>query len=178
MTEIYVNISNFPNYQISNFGNCKNVSTGRILKPGIRSGYLFVNLFNDGDIGKKSIHKMVANAFILNPENKRCVNHIDHNRTNNNVSNLRYATDSENCQNCSMTPRNTSGAIGVCFNPKNNKWKSTIKVNGRQKHLGYFVLKEDAIRVRQEAEILYFREFSPYSRAQETPREAFYNFVL
>ena len=159
MAEIYVNINGFSNYQISNFGNCKNVLTDRIFKPGIRSGYLFVNLRSDNDIGRKSIHKMVALAFILNPENKRCVDHIDHDKTNNNVNNLRYATDSENCQNRSITSKNTSGAVGVSFRSDINKWCANIRVNKKQKHLGFFVLKEDAIRVRQEAEIQHYGEF-------------------
>jgi len=159
MAEIYVNITGYPNYQISNFGNCKNVSTGLILKPGLRSGYKFVNLWSDGDKGIKSIHKMVALAFILNPENKRCVDHIDHDKTNNNVSNLRYATDSENRQNVSITSNNTSGVVGVTFRSDNNKWKAFISINQKQKHLGCFTLKEDAITARTNAEILHYGEF-------------------
>ena len=160
MAEIYVNITNYPNYQISNLGNVKNIRTGRILKPSEdRYGYLKVNLINNGDISTKTVHKLVANEFLENPENKKCIDHIDHNRKNNNVSNLRVATHSENQQNRSLTNRNTSGVVGVCFDKKSNKWNARIQVNKVNICLGYFVNKEDAVIARTNAEILYFREF-------------------
>ena len=160
MSEIYVNITGYPNYQVSNFGNVKNVKTGRILKPvPDRYGYLKVSLSNGGDISTKSIHKLVASEFLQNPENKACVDHIDRNRTNNHTSNLRYATVSENSQNASMKSNNTSGVTGVSFHKLSQKWRAEIRVNESKKHLGYFVRIEDAIRARHDAEVLYFGEF-------------------
>ena len=158
--EIYVNIAGFNNYQVSNFGNVKNVKTGRILKPSEnRDGYFGVVLMNDGDRATKTIHKLIACAFLENFENKPCIDHIDRNRKNNQISNLRWATLSENQHNKSMQQNNVSGIIGVSFCSGRNRWKSTIKINGRNKTLGRFVNKEDAIRVRQEAEVLHFGEF-------------------
>ena len=158
--EIYANIVGFPNYQVSTFGNVKNVKTGRILKAGLDgNGYLKVDLMNDGERSTKAVHKMVANAFLENPENKICVDHIDHNRTNNHISNLRYATHTENSQNASMKSSNTSGVVGVYFNKKNKKWRAQITVNGLQKHLGSFDDKNDAITARSNAEIQYFGNF-------------------
>ena len=160
MTEIYVNISNFPNYQISNFGNCKIVSTGQVLKPGTnREGYLFIGLTNNGDRSTIKIHRLVANAFIENPESKLIVDHINHDKKNNMISNLRWATKTENNQNKSIMKNNTSGYSGITFVEKSNKWRAIITVNKKPKHLGYFVLKEDAITARANAEILYFQEF-------------------
>jgi len=159
MEEIYVNINGFSNYQISNFGNVKNVKSGRILKPGTCNGYLKVCLCSDGDSSNKTIHRLVANAFLENPDNKPNVDHINGDKTKNHLSNLRFATDSENQQNVSIKKNNTSGCAGVTFNKANQKWHSRINVNGSIKHLGYFINKEDAIRVRQETEILHFGEF-------------------
>ena len=69
MSEIYVNITGYPNYQVSNFGNVKNVKTGRILKPALcTGGYLMVVLMNDGDKSAKKNHKLVASEFLQNPE--------------------------------------------------------------------------------------------------------------
>ena len=134
--EIYVNIVNFPNYQISNFGNVKNIKTGRVLKPGRGlNGYLTVVLFNDGDKSTKTVHKMVASAFLENPENKRCVDHINHDKINNHISNLRYATDAENNQNRSIGSNNTSGTTGVCFNKRDKKWRAQIDADGRNIYL-------------------------------------------
>ena len=156
--EVYANISGYSNYQISNFGNCKNIKTGRILKPGMSSsGYLMVVLTNDGEKSTKNIHKLVANTFLENSANKKCVDHIDICKTNNHVSNLRYATTSENAQNASIKSNNTSGVVGVSL--CNNKWRAQICVNGVKKQLGYFVNKDDAITARSNAEIQYFKDF-------------------
>ena len=136
--ETYANITGFSNYQISNFGNCKNIKTGRILKPGTDGkGYFFVILTEDGDRSTKKLHRLVANAFLENPENKSCVDHKDRCKTNNHVSNLRYATDSENQQNKSFQSNNKSGVIGVSWYKSSKKWSVHIQLNGVQKHLGY-----------------------------------------
>ena len=160
MSEIYVNINGFSNYQVSNFGNVKNIKTGRILKPGTtRWGYMYVVLTNNGDISSLTVHRLVATAFIENPENKNCVDHIDRDRLNNNIDNLRWATYEENGQNRTISKNNTSGINGVSFVTSRNKWASRITVNGVKKNLGRFVNKEDAIKARHDAEILYFQEF-------------------
>ena len=67
MQEEYKIIKDFDNYEISNFGNVKNINTGRILKPGNDGrGYFFVKLYKDGKKFNKKIHKLVANAFLPN----------------------------------------------------------------------------------------------------------------
>ena len=160
MAEVYANITGFPKYQISNHGNVKNVRTNRILKPSISGrGYLQHKLSEDGEISTKTIHKMVANAFLENPENKRCVDHQDRNRTNNNINNLRWATTIENAQNSSMKSNNISGVTGVSFHKASQKWNARIRADGRDIYLGLFENKNDAIFARQNAEIQYFGEY-------------------
>lgn len=63
---------------------------------GGTSGYPFVGLWKEGKHYNKMIHRIVAETFIPNPENKPQVNHIDGNKFNNNVSNLEWVTDAEN----------------------------------------------------------------------------------
>ena len=60
------------------------------------------------------------------------VDHIDGNKSNNRIENLRECTDSENSQNRGLSVLNNSGTKGVSFDKETNKWRSTIKINGKQ----------------------------------------------
>lgn len=86
-------IAGFPNYQVSNKGKVMNLMSGKVLKNRINGhGYKQVDLK-----GKQyKIHRLVALAFLDNPNNLPQVDHIDENKKNNDVSNLRWVTASEN----------------------------------------------------------------------------------
>jgi hypothetical protein len=88
-------------YQISSRGRVKSYKSGDelILKPklqGLGLKYEFVSLYIDGKIHQVTIHRLVAKAFIANPENKPQVNHKDGNKLNNHIDNLEWVTASEN----------------------------------------------------------------------------------
>lgn len=90
-------IKGFENYEISNEGEVRNIITGLVLKQADNGrGYLEVGLHINKKRKHKYIHRLVAEAFIPNPESKPEVNHIDENKTNNNVSNLEWVTRTEN----------------------------------------------------------------------------------
>lgn len=94
-TEIWKVIKDFPNYEVSTFGNVRNITTGKLRKQNIRNGYNHLTLYN-GSIEKTlKVHRLVAITFISNPENKNTVNHKDHNPLNNNVNNLEWSTMAE-----------------------------------------------------------------------------------
>lgn len=94
--EIWKTINNFSKYEISSFGNIRNKTSNNILTPNIKSGYLSTSLPNNtGDRKSVKIHRLVALSFIPNPLNKETVNHKDHNKLNNNLSNLEWATTTE-----------------------------------------------------------------------------------
>lgn len=66
------------------------------------------------------------------------IDHINRVKTDNRIKNLRPSTHKENCQNVGVTKRNKSGIRGVDFHVKSRKWRATIRVDGKQKHLGMF----------------------------------------
>lgn len=80
------------------------------------------------------------------------VDHINGIRTDNRLTNLRLATRLENGRNQKVPLDNTSGAIGVSFYRRDQKWQARIATRGKTIHLGYFDCKSDAIAARREAE--------------------------
>ena len=94
--EIWKDISEF-NYQVSDMGNVKNKKSGRILKMSIdKNGYKIFTLGLNGKQFNKKLHRVVAEMFIPNIENKPQVNHIDGDKSNNVVYNLEWVTNIEN----------------------------------------------------------------------------------
>ena len=98
MNEIWRDVAGYEGlYQVSSLGRVRSFhKDGRVLKPGSKEGYLFVNLYRKGNVKNCKIHRLVAAAFISNPLNKPEVNHIDGNPSNNHADNLEWATRAEN----------------------------------------------------------------------------------
>lgn len=96
--EQYKQIADFPDYEISNTGNVRNTKTRRILKTTIhkKRGYVKVGLRKDGKTITCEIHRLVALAFLLNPNKYEHVDHLDRNKLNNNISNLMWVSKQEN----------------------------------------------------------------------------------
>lgn len=121
MTEIWKPIQNFEgSYEVSSYGRIKSLarkdSTGngnriveRLLKPDLNSKknikYYRVTLCKNGKTTRFSVHRLVAEHFIPNPENKPFVNHIDNNGLNNHIENLEWCTHSENMEHSAKQGR-------------------------------------------------------------------------
>lgn len=109
----------FP-YEVSNLGRVRNYETGHMRKLQNTVGYRYVTVKNDKKI---LVHRMVATAFIPNPEGKKEVNHIDGNRSNNNVNNLEWVTSSENTRHAVFETKHLA--------PWGNAPKAVKAINGQ-----------------------------------------------
>lgn len=121
-------IVGFPAYHISNIGTVLNWKTEKLLKQIVCIDYCRVSLCIGGIVKTKYIHRLVAEAFIPNPEDKTCVDHIDHDKLNNALQNLRWATPVENQHNRVIQTNNSSGYAGVTCT-RHNKWEARVKMN-------------------------------------------------
>lgn len=154
--EIYKDVKGFEGlYKVSNYGNikslerkeiCKNILRirgERILKPSLRRGYLFVTLSKNGQKKGVNIHKIVADHFLENIFNYPQIDHIDGDKENNNVENLRWVTAKQNSNNKNSPNTflgkkiNKGGKIVLQFDLDDNlinEWVTTMEI---QRVLGY-----------------------------------------
>jgi hypothetical protein len=132
-------IEDYPNYYVSTLGHIWNMKLQHVLPGWLRGGYKSVSLMKDGKANIYSIHSLVCRAFIPNPENKPVIDHIT-NKLDNSITNLRWATYSENCYNKGLTSNNTTGYKGVSYHKLSGKYM--VHVN--RKHRGLFETPEAA----------------------------------
>lgn len=84
------------------------------------------------------------------------IDHLDHNKKNNRIENLRLVSFCENCKNLPLRKDNKSGCVGVKWEKRYKKrWVAEITVNKKNIYLGSFINKQDAINARKAAEIKY-----------------------
>lgn len=143
--EIWKDIKDYSNYQVSNYGNIKskkrlvntvyNSKRGikeRILKPNINTnGYYVVTLYNkDGKSNPKLIHRLVAETFIDNYYNYPVINHKDGNKLNNCVDNLEFCTQSHNVKESYRLGLETPQLTGLGkFGIKNKKSRKIKQID-------------------------------------------------
>lgn len=86
-------ILNYPNYTVNEKGKIYSIKSNKFIKPSItKNGYMSVELFNENGSKRMLAHRIVAMAYIPNPNDYPQVNHIDENPSNNNVENLEWCT--------------------------------------------------------------------------------------
>lgn len=131
-------VTKYPNYKVSNLGRVKSLQRERIIgdnkyiqkerllkKPIDAKGYHYVRLYNERGFKNIKIHRLVAEAFLDNPNNYPCVNHIDSNRTNNVVTNLEWCTYKQNMEHA----------------VKNHRFDNMAKINSERMKRNKPVLK-------------------------------------
>ena len=120
MDEIWKDIEGYEGlYIVSNLGRVKGLTRNRILTPRpTNKGYYRVHLSKEGTLKDFPIHRLVAKAFLDNPNNYNEVSHLDETKTNNCVSNLAWVSHSENCKMPLYKERQLKAKIN---NPKKSK---------------------------------------------------------
>ena len=157
--EIWKDIKDYEGiYKISNYGNVFSLKRDKILKPGISNKYYHVSLSKNGEVKPKKIHRIVTEHFSDDWDEKLQVDHIDGDRLNNNISNLRMATSSQNNSNRKIQKNNTSGYRGV-FICENKKYQARIKKEGKI-ITKCFDKPTDAARFYNENALLLHGEFA------------------
>lgn len=140
--------------------NVEVCSDGRVRRNGVECvpcvdnrGYRRIRLN-----GKKVLlHRLIATAFIPNPEAKPCVDHVDGDKLNNSVDNLRWATNSENKRNTGSYRKVSSLPRGVYQSGK--RFQAHIKCEGKQYYLGSYETPEEASEVYEATAQDLYGEF-------------------
>jgi hypothetical protein len=137
-------ISDYPNYSVSSFGNVRNDKTGKLLKiqPN-HQNYCRVCLCKDGISKFISLHYLVFKHH-SNTEINDEIDHIDRNRLNNNISNLRIANRQLNSRNTNKRKGCSSNYKGVSYYKSRCKWIAKITINYKGHHLGCFQTEAEA----------------------------------
>ena len=137
-------------YMVDDMGDVWSYKFGKVrkLRPGLdTSGYLKVNLSKDGILKSCLVHRLVTKAFLSDYSENLQVDHIDKNRINNKLSNLRMLTNQQNQYN--------TDAKGYSWHKVAAKWQAYIKKDYKQIHLGLFDKEEDARAAYLAAKALY-----------------------
>ena len=165
MKEIWKDVKGYEGcYQVSNLGRVKSlerkVRGGNnwptrkecILKPGIsRDGYLLVGFSKKNKKTTRTIHRLVIAAFLPNFNKRFDTDHIDCNKTNNCISNLRMSTECQNRMNSPKRKNCSSKYKGVCWHSYWKKWVARIRIKGKLKSLGYFHDEVEAAKAYDKA---------------------------
>ena len=146
-------IPDFENYIIYENGEVHSKirkGGGGIIKPSLgNNGYYTINLTKNSKSYQKTLHRLLGMCFIENPENKPCIDHIDRNRTNNSLDNLRWATYKEN----NINKEKSKGSLHINKRTINGKTYEYIRFtwyeNGNRKSKN-FKSMQDADEFREK----------------------------
>lgn len=137
-------------------GNCANWNSAHAGKEAFTSdsghGYLV------GAVNYKKMYAHRAAWMIYHGDEPDVIDHINGNRSDNRICNLRSVDGFENARNSALKSTNKSGHVGVSWCRSVGKWSAKIQIDGKQKHLGVFERKQDAINARKLAQSGIYHE--------------------
>ena len=136
-------IVDHPKYLIYPDGRVWSNKSNRFMKGSKKStGYRHVYLDDKKSI---NVHRLVAIHYIPNPDNKPCVDHINRERDDNRIENLRWATSSENSQNQSLHKDNKSGYKNIYYDRTIIRWVFQKMINGRKTQKTFHTLHDTLV---------------------------------
>lgn len=145
-------VEGYDNYLLFANGKILNCDSDKWINGTKRKdGYIEVCLYKDKKRKSFLLHQLIANAFIPNPENKKFIDHINHQKDNNRIENLRWCSSSANNKNQSLSSVNSSGFRGVSYDKTNNRWCAQWRdtITGKPKYKSFAIKKygaEDALK--------------------------------
>ena len=127
-----------------------NAKAGDVAGSKLTNGYLALSVN-----GKQYLAHRMAWLYTYGELPDDSIDHINHDKTDNRIENLREVTQQGNARNALMQSNNTSGCRGVTWCKTKHRWKARIKIDGKDKALGSYVDFSDAVDARKNAEVLY-----------------------
>ena len=141
-------VQDYHNYLIYEDGSVYSKKRKKFLKPSDVLGYLQINLYKDGKYKYFYVHRLVALHYIPNPHNYPEVDHIDRDRQNNSIDNLRWVTKTMNCQNTEVRKNNKLRIKNI--SPHSRSGYNFEKLINGKRHCKYFKTLEEAIKYKEE----------------------------
>lgn len=154
-------VSQYGRIVSTNFRNKRRISLLR-LRTGTR-GYLVCNLSRRGQTHIKKIHRLVYHHFVARISSRECLDHIDGDKLNNSLSNLRIATHQQNMRNAGSRRGSGSEFKGVSFCKMTRRWRAQCVryIDGRRvSHVGRYETEEQAARAYDEVAREFYGEFA------------------
>jgi len=144
-------IVGYENYLIYEDGKVQNKKTKRYLSTCDNNGYLQVGLYQNGRHKNYKIHRLIAEHYIPNPDNRKEVDHINRNKKDNRIENLRWVTRSENNLNTTVQKDNALGIKNICYDKTYDRYDYKKTIMG-QRHRKTFKTLEEAIAYKKDYE--------------------------
>jgi hypothetical protein len=177
--EIWLTVKQAPNYEVSNLGRVKRIKRKLIDKNGVvqpiceqlvknrvtRQGYIHTTVRHNNKYVVLKMHRLLCSHFIHSLLPTDCVDHINGNRGDNTLSNLRLATHSQNSYN-------KKSVRGYYWRKDRSKWRAQIYVNKKRIYLGYFKTEKEARMAYVKAVLKYHEGFHEQKITKEEIIEA------